>query len=157
MRNLVASGRFMSPPFSSSNTFIIVLSLDYFVELGSVAEEIFRLATRPVLTVGPGVSDTAPTEIKLERILYPTDFSKESVAALDFAVSLTEEYQANLLMLHVTQKIADLIVLGVRSRQGLSARILPHLPGPTAFAVVAEARCPVLTDAVGGFALRNEP
>ncbi len=68
--------------------------------LGSVAEEIFRTAGCPVLTVGPHV---IPFEIdgKLRHILYATDFGPESVHALPYALSLAEENQARLTLLHV--------------------------------------------------------
>jgi nucleotide-binding universal stress UspA family protein len=44
--------------------------------LGSVAEEVFRQATCPVLTVGPYVSLGGKLSMVLNRILYATDFSR---------------------------------------------------------------------------------
>src|SRR5512147_3053553 len=55
--------------------------------MGSVAEEVFRLATCPVLTVGPHGTDT-PAQHKLRRILLATDFSADSIGALRYAISL---------------------------------------------------------------------
>jgi nucleotide-binding universal stress UspA family protein len=69
--------------------------------LGSVAEEIFRTTTCPVLTVGPhaDASHKAPGEFR--EILYATDFSPESQKSAGYAVSLAQEFQARLVLLHV--------------------------------------------------------
>jgi nucleotide-binding universal stress UspA family protein len=69
--------------------------------LGSVAEEIFRTASCPVLTVGPHVSADTERSSKMKEIIYATDFSPESLAALPFAVSLSQEHAARLTLLHV--------------------------------------------------------
>lgn len=80
--------------------------------IGSVAEEIFRRAPCPVLSVGPNVAGTPDGEIQFRRILFATDFSEDSLAALPYAVSLAEEDQAQLALLHVVEQpaagIADL-------------------------------------------------
>ena len=68
--------------------------------LGSRAEEIFRRAACPVLTVGPRISEHLPHTI-IKQILYATDFSAQAVAAAPYAVSLAQEYQAGLTLLHV--------------------------------------------------------
>ena len=70
--------------------------------LGSVAEEIFRRAPCPVLTVGPRVSKDAERRLEMKEILYATDFSQESLGALPYAISLAQEHQARLTILHVT-------------------------------------------------------
>ena len=68
--------------------------------LGSVAEEVFRNAPCPVLTVGPHV--TRPEiESNLRHIVFATDFGPESVHGLPYAISLAEENQARLTLLHV--------------------------------------------------------
>ena len=66
--------------------------------LGSIAEEIYRLASIPVLTVGP---KSILPELEKLRILYATDFSSESVRALPYAVSLAQEFGGLLTVLHV--------------------------------------------------------
>ena len=71
--------------------------------LGSRAEEIFRLAACPVLTVGPRLSEHLP-HTGIKQILYATDFSAQAEVAAPYAVSLAQEYQAGLTLLHV---IAD--------------------------------------------------
>jgi nucleotide-binding universal stress UspA family protein len=70
--------------------------------MGSVAEKIFRHASCPVLTVGPNVSGEPEGIVDLHTILFPTDFSPESFAAVPYAVSLAQENQARLYLLHVT-------------------------------------------------------
>jgi nucleotide-binding universal stress UspA family protein len=68
--------------------------------LGSDAEQIFRKSRCPVLTIGPKV---APTESSAFRtIVFATDFSAGSLHALPYALSLAEENQAHLILLHVT-------------------------------------------------------
>lgn len=68
--------------------------------LGSRAEEILRRAACPVLTVGQRLSEHLP-HISFNQILYATDFSAEAAAAAPYAVSLAQEYQAGLTLLHV--------------------------------------------------------
>jgi nucleotide-binding universal stress UspA family protein len=163
--------------------------------LGSVAEEIFRLSPRPVLTVGPTVSGHAPEETHLRQIVYATDFTPTAERAAAYALSLAQEHQAHLTLLHVVRDVdkvspeniarlrefftrrlekvvppetnlwcdpefavsfgapaegvleiaksrhADLIVLGVRG----VASFAGHLPPATAYKIVCQAPCPVLT------------
>jgi nucleotide-binding universal stress UspA family protein len=68
--------------------------------LGSVAEEVFRNAECPVLTVGPHVSHW-DIDGNLRHILYATDFGPESMHALPYALSLAENHRARLTLLHV--------------------------------------------------------
>ncbi len=72
--------------------------------LGSATEEIFRKASCPVLTVGPRVSTNTERRLAMKQILFATDFSSESLAALPFAVSLAQEHQSNLTLLNVSGK-----------------------------------------------------
>ena len=76
--------------------------------LGSVAEEIFRTVPCPVLTVGPN-SDAATADIR--EILFATDFASEAPAAAAYAISLAQEFQARLTLLHVVPepKPGDLV------------------------------------------------
>ena len=68
--------------------------------LGSVAEEVFRNAECPVLTVGPHAA-ACEAGSHLRHILYATDFGPESLHALPYAISLAEENRARLTLLHV--------------------------------------------------------
>jgi nucleotide-binding universal stress UspA family protein len=167
--------------------------------LGSVAEQIFRLAHCPVLTVGPKVTRAPaadlPGETDLRQIVYATDFTVTSERAAAYAISLAQEHQARLTLVHAVRdasefsphntallvefftkrlrellpataeswcepecvvefgapddmilkvaadRSADLIVIGVRR----SATFPGHLPPATAYKVVCQAHCPVLT------------
>ncbi len=76
--------------------------------LGSVAEEIFRQATVPVLTIGPRVRSGIHGAAKFHRVLCPTDFTPESLVAAPYAISLAQENQARLTLLHVVPMNGDL-------------------------------------------------
>lgn len=67
--------------------------------LGSVVEEICRVATCPVLTVGPGLAPR--TEIKFSLIVYPTDLSADSKRILPYLRRMAEDYKAEITVLHV--------------------------------------------------------
>lgn len=69
--------------------------------LGSVAEKVLRQAACPVLTVPP--RSRATSTLPFERILCPIDFSDSSRSALDFALSLAREGNADLTILHVLE------------------------------------------------------
>lgn len=69
--------------------------------LGSVAEEIFRRASIPVLIIGPhAMIRRAPTEL-VKEILVPTDLSEHSLAAIPLAVSIAHDFGARLHFLHI--------------------------------------------------------
>ena len=164
--------------------------------LGSVAEEVFRLAPCPVLTVGPKTLEMRSRDVELSHILYPLEFLPDPSAAATYAVSLAEQYHARLTFMKVFEervpsseleaaveeparhwmddhvpigsdlrkrtrfepgfgpaadailKFAgdhgvDLIVMGVRRLDPVMAA---HLPKPdTAYTVVCNAQCPLLT------------
>jgi nucleotide-binding universal stress UspA family protein len=69
--------------------------------LGSVAEEIFRRSCVPVMTIGPWAANAVHNAAKFHRILFSTDFTKESLAAAPYAISMAQENQARLILLHV--------------------------------------------------------
>jgi nucleotide-binding universal stress UspA family protein len=84
--------------------------------LGSVAESILRHAFCPVLTIGPKVSgrarlpafcgtsrDVAPLELELRQIVFATNFSNSADRAAQEAVSLAEEFQSRLTLMHVVE------------------------------------------------------
>jgi nucleotide-binding universal stress UspA family protein len=97
--------------------------------LGSVAEEIFRRAPCPVLTVGPHISRDTERRLEMKEILYATDFSPESLSALPYAVSLAQEHQARLTILHVIgeEKVGELVHAGnyVESTQRRLRELVP--------------------------------
>ncbi len=151
--------------------------------LGSVAEEVFRHATCPVLTIGPQVRPSShPSE--LCHVLFATAFGEETKHGLPYALSIAEEHHAKFTLLHavhtdegdIGQKLlamvppdanlkirpefmvktgdpaetivataaeidADLIVMGVHR----TAPVATHGARGTAYKVVCQAHCPVLT------------
>ncbi len=71
------------------------------VVLGSSAEEIYRRAKCPVLTIGPHVAQDSKVNWQPKKIIFATDFSESSLQALPYALSLAEENQATLVFLHL--------------------------------------------------------
>lgn len=71
--------------------------------LGPLAEEIFQRSKVAVLTIGPGVRCDTYNGGRFHCVLFATDFTPESVAAARYAVSLAQENQARLILLHVIQ------------------------------------------------------
>jgi nucleotide-binding universal stress UspA family protein len=80
------------------------------VILGSVAEELFRLASCPVLTVGPAVPANPEGAKELRQILFATDFGPASLHALPYAISLAKESKARLILLHAVMPVPVLDV-----------------------------------------------
>ena len=68
---------------------------------GSSAEEVFRHTTVPVLTIGPAVRSGAHNGGRFRCVLFATDFNAVSGAAVPYAVSLAQENQARLVLVHV--------------------------------------------------------
>ncbi len=164
--------------------------------LGSSAEQIFRCASCPVLTVGPRVSEDPERTAEIREILFATDFGPSALAAMSYAFSLAQENQASLSLMHVIEDVkaaarhpkqsvaevlnrldlmipseaslwcrpktfveygpaverilsvakernADMILLGVKKTGHPAAA--SHLATGTAYQVVMQASCPVLT------------
>lgn len=74
------------------------------VILGSVAEEVFRQAGCPVLTVGPRTETQVPSEVSLKNILFATDFGRGAERAAKYAFSLAQEHDARLTVLHAVEE-----------------------------------------------------
>jgi nucleotide-binding universal stress UspA family protein len=74
--------------------------------LGSVAEKVLRKASCPVLTASRedrAFSGPAP----FKRILCATDFSPAAESALQYALSLVQEAQGTLILLHVLEDVPE--------------------------------------------------
>ncbi|MGA7908684.1 MAG: universal stress protein [Candidatus Sulfotelmatobacter sp.] len=98
------------------------------VVLGSSAEKIYRSASCPVLTVGPSAHPAAsPCAIK--RILFPVDLSTGTAHALPYALSLAEENEAELILLHAAPLVPwqHRISVEDRSRAELMRLIPPEV------------------------------
>jgi len=68
---------------------------------GSSAEEVFRRANVPVLTIGPHVRTGGHNGGRFQCILFATDFNAVSNTAAAYAASLAQENQSRLILLHV--------------------------------------------------------
>jgi nucleotide-binding universal stress UspA family protein len=79
--------------------------------LGSVTDRVMRTASCPVLAISKLAHDfMAAGEERhhvhhLSRILFCTDFSENSERALNYAISATAEYDAELALLHVLEDV----------------------------------------------------
>ena len=73
------------------------------VFIGSVADEVLRLAACPVVTVGPAVAVTTG----FGTLLYPTDFSPTSLAAWPTAEALAIAGGARVILLHVMPEVPE--------------------------------------------------
>ena len=73
--------------------------------LGSIAEEVFRTAACPVLTVGPQTPE-ATAKGGLRHILYPMEFAPDTSKAAQYAVSLAEQFTATLTVMNVRENVA---------------------------------------------------
>jgi nucleotide-binding universal stress UspA family protein len=72
--------------------------------LGSVTEKVIRSAPCPTMVVPRDARDRTPAgPVVFRRILCPVDLSPGSDCALQFAVSLAEETDARLTLLHVIE------------------------------------------------------
>jgi nucleotide-binding universal stress UspA family protein len=69
--------------------------------LEPTVEEVIRRSHCPVLNIGSQLRDSARSE--LENIVFATDFSSESLEASRYALSLAQEFQARLTLLHVVE------------------------------------------------------
>ncbi len=79
--------------------------------LGSVTNRVIRRAPCPVLAVCKPLHDSMAAGKEqghvhhLNRILFCTDFSENSERALNYAISATAEYDAELTLLHVLEEV----------------------------------------------------
>ncbi len=80
--------------------------------LGSVTERVLRSGSRPVLAISRLSQDLIASgklqdHIHLSRILFCTDFSENSERALNYAISLRADFDAELTLLHVLEDVPD--------------------------------------------------
>lgn len=74
--------------------------------LGSLAEKVLRRCACPVLTVPPQAPD-GPARVPFAKLLCAIDFSPASLLALRYALSLAQEANAELLLLHVVEELPE--------------------------------------------------
>jgi len=92
--------------------------------LGSVAEQILRQASCPVLTVGPHVTLQPEKAAKMREILYATDLAADFPAAAPYAISLAQENQAQLALLYVSEEFE----LPVRFAEDITRKLRKLVP-----------------------------
>lgn len=77
--------------------------------LGSVTEKVIRKAPCPTLVVPPRAPDVSPdAPAQFKQILCAVDFSDSSLSALAYALTLAEEGDAHLTLLHVIEMPPEL-------------------------------------------------
>jgi nucleotide-binding universal stress UspA family protein len=86
--------------------------------IGSVAEEVFRQAPCPVLTIGPKVAAQAAREAEFKEIIFATGLNPESLAG-PYALSLAQEFQARLTLVHI---VPEHVEPGTYSERIMEAR-----------------------------------
>lgn len=91
--------------------------------LGSVAEDVFRNVTCPVLTVGPDVKACNTRNLNIKKVLLATHFEHNSAAPLQAAL-LANEFRAELTVLHVGEENGT----GAASDRELTRQLLSTVP-----------------------------
>lgn len=106
--------------------------------LGSVAEDVVRSATCPVLTLGPKVAADARREAKFNHILYATELKPENPQALNYALSLASDHSAALTIFHAIPiaPVVDAETATAIIRRKLMEMVHTDLNGPLPEAVV---------------------
>jgi len=95
--------------------------------LGSVAEEILRKAPCPVLTVGPHAEADRNRIGQIRHILFATNFELQSLAAAPYAISLAQDFQASLTLLHVIEEPKEGELIIPEELQSASMNLLHNL------------------------------
>ena len=106
------------------------------IVLGSVAEDLFRHAACPVLTIGPRSWDSDPQSVRLKHILFPTDFSEDSAHALPLAMAVAGDFHARVTILHVIERLDSeaahdraRVISALQERmRNMVAAVVPLLP-----------------------------
>jgi nucleotide-binding universal stress UspA family protein len=129
--------------------------------LGSVTEKVIRKASCPTLVVPPRAPDVpAGASIQFRRILCAVDFSESSLDALAYAITMAQEADAQLTLLHVVElppvlsqetTVVDLDLSRIREAAAADARRRLHALIPEQ----ARTYCTVETAVVEGRAYRE--
>lgn len=93
--------------------------------LGSVGEEVFRTVSCPVMTIGPNILEQPEGAAGFARVLFATDLSASSMAAIPYLRSLAENCGSALSLLH----LADPGIQSPSERQRIRERIEKELRG----------------------------
>lgn len=90
--------------------------------LGSVAEDVFRNVSCPVLTVGPDAKLRPDNELQIRNVLLATHFEPNSPAPA-YAKWLCNQFQAELMVLHVADERQQSSIPSVASSADLANRM----------------------------------
>ena len=114
------------------------------VLIGSGAEEIFRKAKVPVLTIGPSTTTDPLFEVEFRNILFATDFGKSAEREAEYAVSLAQEHCSRLRLVHVFphQEAYGESVLALE-RQNSMAQLRELVPNQTELHCKVDFEVPV--------------
>jgi nucleotide-binding universal stress UspA family protein len=93
--------------------------------LGSIAEDVFRNVSCPVLTVGPDVKPCIGNELRIKKVLLATHFEPNSFAP-QYAQWLANEFRAELTVLHVAGEQKGTAI--VQSNRELTERLHALVP-----------------------------
>jgi nucleotide-binding universal stress UspA family protein len=104
--------------------------------LGSVAEMLLRAMPCPVLTVGKRVRQDALEATHVRQVLFPTDFSEGSRAAVTYVEHLTQFLAGQLLLLHVDESETTPPLTGSRGERAGFEAIVSEMQRPS---IVAES------------------
>jgi nucleotide-binding universal stress UspA family protein len=127
--------------------------------MGSVTEKVVRKSQRPVLSVPPHAACGRESPVAIERILCPVVFSEPAMKTLQCAVSLAEEADACLTVVHVADVLSahafpvydrlDLPALQAEHERQLRYRLREFVP------IAARAYCTIDEQVRAGTAWRE--
>jgi len=101
--------------------------------LGSVTERLMRTLTCPLLVArSPGhesIEPPADRSVSLGKILIGCDFSNDSALALSYGLSLAQEFESELHLVHVIEppKYTEFVKPGPAAAHGIQDRVLSDL------------------------------
>jgi len=97
------------------------------IVLGSAAEEAFRQARIPVLTVGPHAKDESLGKTEFKKILFATDFGPGVDREAAYAFALAQEHHARITLLNVVRYVEEFSEEAVTNRRNWVVRQLKEL------------------------------
>jgi len=95
--------------------------------IGSSAEEAFRQARVPVLTVGPHAKDESLGKTDFKNILFATDFGPGVDREAAYAFALAQEHHARITLLNVVPYVEEFSEQAVTKRRDWVVRQLKEL------------------------------
>lgn len=101
--------------------------------VGSVADEVMRECSRPVVLVPPGASDLDGKVLEIKRVLVPLDGSALALQSLDFLAALPHVCDLEFVLLDAVQDPQDIPVAEHRLHsaaerlRSCSARVAPRV------------------------------